>query len=142
MEVQAKRQAFANAQGLEGMRGGFFENAKGRDLTNAGLNKDWKSFYLNQRPGMLNSLADMLKWAGQGKQAAVIGNADRKRSLATENRNVLQGNFERDQAAREANYAGQGEYDIKQKAVDEANMWNRSGGGLYKPKFGYGGGVS
>ena len=35
--IEAKRNAMANAFGLENMRGGFFENSKGRELQNAGL---------------------------------------------------------------------------------------------------------
>lgn len=35
------RRVIADAMGLESMKGGFYESSKGRELANAGLNKDW-----------------------------------------------------------------------------------------------------
>lgn len=93
--MDTEREAIANAQNLEGMRGGFYENAMGRELQNrttqggfysdamarelqnaqlgltgAGQNKDWLLGIGGLLGSGMSNLAGMEQWAGSTNLSA------------------------------------------------------------------------
>jgi hypothetical protein len=80
--MEADRNAMKDSFDLEGMRGGFFENSKQRELGNAGLNRDLLMGMQSGGMGMMGSLADMLKAQSGQDTAAYAANQGFKNTQA------------------------------------------------------------
>ena len=146
--MDTEKQAIADAQALEGMKGGFMENAlarelqnrttqggfydtaKARELQNAGLNKDMLLGMGGLLGGDTGQLTDMLKWE------AGINTSERDKYLQQ-----LLNNYEMKNQREKSNYDAMSNYNNAMYRYNK-NQYYKQQNPFYNPSILPGGGKS